>query len=1051
MLTPVELPSEDAPDRVNDSSFYEGKEIPAVATAVEEIEINDKLATDTDFAQYFTKQDMERMFRTSATRGLDTNVAQEYLAKFGPNELEKKPPPTFLMLFLLQLVSFVILLLLGAAVASILVNVTDEKRRGDVLSYTTGKMIFVLVLVNAAIAAYVEAKAGNGLDALAKLGAAKVTVLRDGSKGEVPAAGLVQGDVVLLGTGDVVPADCRVVVDDDFKVSEMPLTGEPDDRIKVSKIPLKGSTDQDFVQDNMVYSGCNVTNGKGTVVVVDTGMRTKIGKIASRLNESDSDNVSDNTLKGQGKTRWCSCLPDTSASQTPLQKNVEKLGANIAVLALGTCAIVYVLGGILGTKDPEAADTNPWLYMIVIAVTLAVAAIPEGIPLCVTISLSIGCSKMMGKNVLIKKIAAVETLGSASVICSDKTGTLTEAKMTMQQLWSGGTQFAVSGKGFEPIGSFTVVETGAPANEDPSVLATLKTALLCCDTTLEQEADTGTWKVNGNSSEGPIVVASRKVGLVEKQVREQNPLLFQVPFSSSRKMMLTVTDMKAQGEICEGGYKLPGKYLSVVKGAPAFLMAECSKIVQKDGSVVDLTDDMRAELEQVNSRWASQALRVLACATNVTVEPPCDFKSEELTVDQKFSLCRKELTFVGMWAALDPERDGVPEAVLSARGAGIKVIMITGDALETAVAIAKNVNILKAEDGSEAECARDCRALRPTGLKPEDYLPDHEIDDMTSSVRVFARAQPEDKLVIVKSLQRQRMVVAMTGDGVNDAPALDKAEIGVAMGIQGTEVAKGAADMVLQDDNFCRIVDAVELGRAIYDGIQKFVAFIMSVHIAEVIQIIVCIALGIPIMRTPLQILFLIIVTDLPPSIALGMEPGEKSNMKKKPRPKEEPIVLPFMWVSIVLNGFILSAVIIAVYLVALLHYCDGVFLLEDILLIENDRDEKLMAARTVAFVSLVFSENVRAYTSRSFSQFFYKNFLGNTCMQYAVVAAQCCLIVAVFTPFFSDKILGLSGTVIWSWGWIVALAGPVATLLLCELGKVATSWQMNRYYSRQR
>jgi|Transcript_60470 potassium/sodium efflux P-type ATPase len=1016
---------------------------------LKEAKNSERSSAATDFPQYLTEQDMETMWKTSTKNGLDAKTARDYLLKFGPNELEKVPPPTFLALFLRQLMSFVILLLIGAAVASVLVNVTDEKRRDDVLSYTTGKMIFALVLVNAAIAAYVEAKAGNGLDALAKLGAAKVNVLRDGCKDTVPAADLVKGDVVLLETGDVVPADCRVIADDDFKVSEMPLTGEPDDRMKVSKIPLQGSTDHDFVQDNMIYSGCSVTSGKGTAVVVHTGMDTKIGKIAGRLNDSGSDDNSDDTLKEGGK-KFCSCLTDATSNQTPLQKNVEKLGANIAVLALLTCGSVYILGGLLGTQDPESTDTNPWLYMIVIAVTLAVAAIPEGIPLCVTISLSIGCSKMLSKNVLIKKIAAVETLGSASVICSDKTGTLTEAKMTMQELWSGGAKFAVSGKGFEPVGTFTDMATGAHANDDPSVQATLKTALLCCDTTLEQEVGSGTWKINGNSSEGPIVVASRKVGLVETEVREKNPLLFQVPFSSSRKMMLTVTNMSDQKQICTGGYGLRGKYLSVVKGAPGFLISECSKIVERDGSIVDLTDARRSELEEVNSHWAKQALRVLACAANTTQSPPCDFKSGEISIDEKFSRCRSDLTFVGMWAALDPERDGVPESVLSARGAGIRVIMITGDALETATAIAKNVNIIKPEDGSDEECARDCRALRPTGLKPEDYLPEEQIDKMTASVRVFARAQPEDKLVIVKSLQRQRLVVAMTGDGVNDAPALDRAEIGVAMGLQGTEVAKGAADMVLVDDNFCRIIDAVELGRAIYDGIQKFVAFIMSVHIAEVIQIFVCIICGIPIMRTPLQILFLIIVTDLPPSIALGMEPGEKLNMKKAPRPREEPIVLVWMWVSIVLNGMILSAVIIAIYLVALLHYCDGVVFLEDILLIEDNREEKLMAARTVAFVSLVLSENVRAYTSRSFSRFFYKNIFGNTCMQYAVVAAQLCLLIAVFTPFFSDEILGLSGPAIWTWGWIVACAGPFATAVLCELGKVLTSWQMNRYNRRQ-
>jgi len=282
---------------------------------------SDKSSAATDFPQYLTEEDMENMWRTSVKNGLDANTAREYLLKFGPNELKNIPPPTFLVLFLRQLVSFVILLLIGAAVASVLVNVTDEKRRDDVLSYTTGNMIFALVLVNAAIAAYVEAKAGNGLDALAKLGAAKVTVLRDGCKDTVPAADLVQGDVVLLETGDVVPADCRVVADDDFKVSEMPLTGEPDDRMKVSKIPPQGSTDHEFVQDNMIYSGCSVTSGKGTAVVVHTGMDTKIGKIAGRLNDSGSDDISDDTLKEGGKS-FCYCLPDASSSQTPLQKNV---------------------------------------------------------------------------------------------------------------------------------------------------------------------------------------------------------------------------------------------------------------------------------------------------------------------------------------------------------------------------------------------------------------------------------------------------------------------------------------------------------------------------------------------------------------------------------------------------------------------------------------------------------------------------------------------------------------------------------------------------------
>jgi len=394
---------------------------------------------------------------------------------------------------------------------------------------------------------------------------------------------------------------------------------------------------------------------------------------------------------------------------------------------------------------------------------------------------------------------------------------------------------------------------------------------------------------------------------------------------------------------------------------------------------------------------------------------------------------------------MGPDRDGVKESVSRARGAGIRVVMITGDYLKTAAAIAKNVMILQPED-NEAVAAVDCQSLRPSGA----YLSDSQLDELTARTRVFARAKPEDKLEIVKSLQRQGLVSAMTGDGVNDAPALNQADIGVAMGIQGTEVAKGASDMILTDDNFSSIVAAVEKGRAIYAGIQKFVAFIMSVHIAEVIQIFICIVAGIPVMRTPLQILFLILVTDLPPSIALGMEKGEPSILKQRPRPKKEPIVLGWMWTSIVANGTILSLVITAVYVVCLRQYCHKQVRQSDMIDHYGDDqmefEQNLMYARTVAFISLVFSENVRAYASRSFDRPFWRDLLGNRNMQKAIIMAQLCLYAAVFVPGFSDKILGLDGINIGLWGWGVALAGPVGTLVLCEAFKIVTHFQVQRY-----
>jgi len=474
--------------------------------------------------------------------------------------------------------------------------------------------------------------------------------------------------------------------------------------------------------------------------------------------------------------------------------------------------------------------------------------------------------------------------------------------------------------------------------------------------------------------------------------------------------------------------------LTVCKGAPNYIIDLCAEQMGEDGTFEPMTSARKAELLGIVDEYSRLALRVLAIGVRPMEGLPFDAADEDVDMDTKFKLCRQDLRLVGLVASIDPDRDGVKESVDVARGAGIRVVMITGDYLKTAVAIARNVHILQGDD--ETLAAMDCESLRPHS----QYLPETELDGLTACARVFARAKPEDKLEIVKSLQRQGLVSAMTGDGVNDAPALKQADIGVAMGIQGTEVAKGAADMILTDDNFCSIVSAVEKGRAIYAGIQKFVAFIMSVHIAEVIQIFVCIVAGIPPMRTPLQILFLILVTDLPPSIALGMEPGEKTILKQRPRPREEPVVLGWMWVSILMNSVILSVVIIAVYLVALLHFCDGDVFQEDI----HDMDA-LMRARTVAFISLVFAENVRAYTSRSFNRPFWEGVLINVQMQKAVVLAQLCLYAAVLIPVFSDQILGLWGVGIGGWGWGVALVGPAATLLLCEACKVITHYQMQQ------
>jgi len=903
----------------------------------------------------------------------------------------------------------------------------------DPLSYTTGIAIFVIVFLNAGIAAWTEHKAGGALEALANMSQANIYVLRDGQEVSVPTNTIVRGDIVVLGTGDVVPADTRLFEAEDLKVSEMALTGEPDDVAKTWKLkPKKEGEPEKLTPETCVFSGCSVTNGKGRGIVTATGMSTRIGRIAQLI------------AGEEGPKKQCFCLPDTSASQTPLQKNLEKLGARIGVLAIVVCVLVFAIGVALDRQDVENPGES-WLYMILIAVTLAVAAIPEGIPLCVTISLSIGCQDMVEKNVLVRKLAAVETLGSASVICSDKTGTLTEGKMTMVGMWAGGVSYDVGGKGFDPtVGKITFSKSGEDASNEMGVRSTLCAALLCCNTSLSQDED-GSWKPKGNSSEAPIVVAGRKSGLSDETMSQDYKRALEIPFSSSRKMMLTVSDVSGRDKLCASGMPLPSgcKYLAVCKGAPNFIADLCAQCLSADGSVSTMTEKAKADLLEVVDQYSDKALRVLAVAIRPMQEMPFDEADDDISTDDKFSALRKDLILVGLVASIDPDREGVKDSVLAARGAGIRVVMITGDYVKTAAAIAKNVSILQPQD-DEASSAVDCVRLRPDG----PYISNAEMDALTSTVRVFARAKPEDKLEIVKSIQRMGHVAAMTGDGVNDAPALNQANIGVAMGIQGTEVAKGASDMVLRDDNFCSIVDAVEKGRAIYAGIQKFVAFIMSVHIAEVMQIFICIVFGVPVMRTPLQILFLILVTDLPPSIALGMEPGDRDILQQRPRPKAEPIVLNWMWGSMVLNGAVLSAVIIGVYVVALMHFCDGEILQAQIQGLDNSA-HRLSQARTVAFISLVWSENVRSYIARSFNKPVWRSLCSNKMMQKAIVVAQIALYAAVFIPGFSTEVLGLRGLDIEGFGWGLAVAGPVGTTIFCELCKVITHFQMEAYQRR--
>jgi P-type Ca2+ transporter type 2C len=1007
--------------------------------------------------------------QTDKVKGLTAAEAAKRLLEDGPNELEKPPRVSLLVLFLIQLNSVIMYLLMGAVVASAAIKATGDDK-DQFLSYIDSIAITIIVFINASIAAKAENNANDALEALSSLQAPISTLIRDGEEIRVESSDIVRGDLVKLGTGDVVPADVRCITANDLRVNEMLLTGEPEDVAKSTKVkPRVPGHPEKLTADNMAFSSCNVKAGACLGLVVATGMRTRVGTIAALLNATGDDDkgpepTEEEIASGAApkpKKKKEPCLPDTKSGQSPLQENLEKLAVKLGYMAIAVCTVVFIVGVSLNTKDPEDQDTPSWLFMILVAVTLTVAAIPEGLPLCVTIALTSGCAEMVKENVLVRKIAAVETLGSASIICTDKTGTLTEGKMTLVAMHAGGVDYTVTGKGFDPTVGKITTSNGTDASNDAPIQATLGSAVLCSNTSLKLETDveTGTskWTPRGNSSEAPLVVAGQKVGIKLEDLEDALERTAEIPFSSSRKMMVTVTKTVKQTPLAHVA-KI-GEQTAHVKGAPNYIMEKCTKYITADGSVKPLDDAVKKKIMSTVDDLSEQALRVLAVATkNVGGKLPFDTEQD---TDVKFAKLVNDLTFCGLCASIDPERDGVKDAVRTSKVAGVRVVMITGDYLKTAIAIAKNIGILNAktftEDNGEAT---DCKALRPE--KDTEYASSDKIDALTRTTSVFARAKPEDKLEIVKSLQRQGWVCAMTGDGVNDAPALQRADIGVAMGLEGTEVAKGASDMILTDDNFCSIVKAIEKGRIIYAGIQKFVAFIMSVHFAEVVQIFLCIVSSIPVMRQPLQILFLILVTDLPPSIALGFEPGEDLTMKRSPRPKTQPVVQMWMWRGIVINGMILTVCIFCTYLIAL-HAYAGAFLTDDItdtsrsscsiwpstgamtpsLKLDCTTDDckrcittSIRRARTTAFIALVYAENFRAYCSRSFENGVWVKPFSNMTMNKAIIFAQLALYFALFCPGLNESVLGLYVYEIHGFGWFLAVMGSLACLVGCEIYK---------------
>ncbi len=881
----------------------------------------------------------EKELLTDLNTGLTANEVRSRLEKYGNNELQQKGGATLLEMFIGQFKDFLILILIGASIVSMLV--------GEV---TDSLVIISIVIVNAALGVFQEYRASKAMEALKKLASPNAKIIRDGSRQTVLSTELVPGDVVLLETGDYIPADVRLVETVNLKVEEAALTGE--------SVPVEKHADvlfQDEVglgdQVNLGFMSTLVTYGRGKALVTSTGMNTVIGKVAEMIQSVE-------------------------AEDTPLQRKLAELGKLLGILCLAVCVIVFLMGLLRG---------EPLIGMFMTAVSLAVAAIPEGLPAVVTIVLALGMQRMVKQNAIIKKLHAVESLGSTTVICSDKTGTLTQNQMTAVKIYTGGNVYAVSGEGYAPKGEISL--QGAPVNlqQDLAVSQMLHIAALCNDAHLEADNTNGEdiWRILGDPTEGALVVAAAKTGLTADKLNKQYPRIQEIPFDSKRKLMTTFHTGN------------DGNNYAFTKGAPDILVSLCHQILRSSGQVEPMTPkDVEAILEN-NHLMAGEALRVLALAYK-----PVDSVPQNPTPEGT----ENNLIFSGLIGMIDPPRPEAVQAIKICKTAGIRVVMITGDYKDTAAAIAAELGIINKGD--------------PVTAGPElNKLSGEELRKTVSHNNVFARVSPEHKVAIVQSLKDNGAVVAMTGDGVNDAPALKKADIGVAMGITGTDVTKETADMVVTDDNFASIVAAVEEGRVIFANIRKFVFFLLSCNIAEILIIFLAMLMGWPIPLLPIHLLWVNLITDAFPALALGMENKEPGIMDLPPRDPDESIVNKDMRLSIAVQSIVLTFAVLASFYFAYSQYND------------------LALARTYAFVTLILSELLRAYTARSERFNLWRiGVFSNRSMNLATLVSMTMLLAVMLIPAL-EELFKLEPFNLTDWEIIIGFA--ILPFLSGELSKI--------------
>lgn len=880
-----------------------------------------------------SKKELLDRLNSDPKTGLSSSEVEARLEKYGPNRIESSNKRSLLEKLKDQLVDPMVILLIIASIISAFTGDTVE-----------AIIIIAIVVINAIMSIYQEGQAEDSVAALQKMSSPEATVLRDGKRGKVKADGLVPGDIVILETGDIIPADIRLLDSRNLQIDESSLTGES---VAVEK-------DADAVYDtevgigdrsNSAFSSSIVTYGHGEGVITATGHDTEIGHIATSL-----DSVED--------------------KETPLQRQLKDLSKKLAILVIVVCALVFIVGYFRSNMSI--------LENFMVAVSLAVAAIPEGLTAVVTIVLSIGMNRMVEKKAIVKNLVSVETLGSTTAICSDKTGTLTQNEMTITKVFTDFKEFDVEGSGYTPQGDIKL--DGETIKDHDQIKLLMTVASLSNDANLIE--NNGLYEITGDPTEGAMLTLAEKWGIVQEDLNEAHPRIDEIPFDSDRKMMTTF-------------HEIDGAYYAMTKGAPDIMINNSSKIMI-DGKLEDFTEDMKRQVLEENTKLAKQALRVMA----YSFKPYETLEGEELTTVN----IEREMVFVGLTGMIDPPRPEARAAVAECHNSGIDVIMITGDYFETALAIAKDLGIAERED----------QAMQGSDLNNKS---EEEIREIVKTKRIFARVSPQNKVQLVNALQANGNIVAMTGDGVNDAPAIKNADIGISMGITGTDVAKDTADMILVDDNFATIVNAVEEGRVIFSNIKKFVGFLLSCNIAEVLIVFLSILFGLPSPLTPIQLLWLNLVTDAFPALALGVEPAEADIMERDPRDPSESILAGETGKNVILQSIAITISVLAAYIIGLNYIFPN----------------NIEGAHTMVFATLITSELLRAfsvrsekYTLKELGWFSNKNLVKANLLSFAL------LLLVMYVPPIR-RLFELQ-FITWEW-WIIILLSFLP-LLIGEIRK---------------